>query len=281
MPARAGAAPHQSSFACDVTALDPGDPEAPLQVLGPQGCAHASKPCVSRRKATEFRVPGRSGDGQHGRRVGRQQSGAAADAASVSSEDRMGAWKKARCGSSSLAGRARRSSSRPTTAPQVARAYEAESGCGGPDHHPDGPRGRACAYRDPLLREDRHSPARRAGERAAARQEHAPATGCSSSARGRAGFTLCGRSGSLFAGFSDEIRADKRWRRQVAEHKLAELDAAATRIASMRELLERLCTRCHCRTLEACGRAIYEKGLHPVERMPAVLRRGRKLESSD
>jgi MerR family redox-sensitive transcriptional activator SoxR len=94
-----------------------------------------------------------------------------------------------------------------------------------------------------------------------------------------AGFTLR-EIRTLFAGFSDEIRADKRWRR-LAEHKLAELDAAATRIASMRELLERLCTRCHCRTLEACGRAIYEKGLHPVERMPAVLRRGRKLESSD
>jgi MerR family redox-sensitive transcriptional activator SoxR len=71
-----------------------------------------------------------------------------------------------------------------------------------------------------------------------------------------AGFTLR-EIRTLFAGFRDEIRADVRWRR-LAESKLAELDAAVAHIESMRGLLMRLRTRCHCRTLEACGRAMRE-----------------------
>jgi len=86
-----------------------------------------------------------------------------------------------------------------------------------------------------------------------------------------AGFTL-EEIHTLFAGFGDEIRADRRWR-QLATRKMDELDAAAARIASMQELLERLRARCHCRTLEACGRAMLENGSRPVAPMPAVLRR--------
>ena len=71
-----------------------------------------------------------------------------------------------------------------------------------------------------------------------------------------AGFTLR-EIRTLFAGFRDGIRADQRWRR-LAERKLAELDAAAARIETMRGLLERLRERCHCRTLDACGRAMFE-----------------------
>ena len=88
-----------------------------------------------------------------------------------------------------------------------------------------------------------------------------------------AGFTLA-EIRTLFAGFGDEIRADRRWR-NLAARKLAELDQAATRIATMRGLLERLRTRCHCRTLEACGKAIFEHGLSPVGPLPRVLRGGR------
>jgi MerR family transcriptional regulator, redox-sensitive transcriptional activator SoxR len=89
-----------------------------------------------------------------------------------------------------------------------------------------------------------------------------------------AGFTLR-EIRTLFGGFRDEIRADERWRR-LAGSKLAELDAAAARIESMRGLLVRLRTRCHCRTLDACGRAMYEHGLRTTEPAPAVLRPSRK-----
>jgi MerR family redox-sensitive transcriptional activator SoxR len=83
-----------------------------------------------------------------------------------------------------------------------------------------------------------------------------------------AGFTLR-EIRTLFAGFREEIRADRRWRR-LAECKLAELDAVAARVESMRRLLERLRTRCRCRTLEACGKAMFEKGPRPLEPIPAV-----------
>jgi MerR family redox-sensitive transcriptional activator SoxR len=89
-----------------------------------------------------------------------------------------------------------------------------------------------------------------------------------------AGFTLA-EIRTLFAGFGDEIRADHRWR-QLAARKLAELDAAAARIDSMRGLLARLRERCHCRTLEACGRAMLENGRRPLTPMPAVLRNARR-----
>jgi MerR family redox-sensitive transcriptional activator SoxR len=87
-----------------------------------------------------------------------------------------------------------------------------------------------------------------------------------------AGFTLR-EIRTLFGGFRDEIRADVRWRR-LAASKLAELDLAAARIESMRGLLTRLSTRCHCRTLDACGRAMYERGLRMSEAAPTILRRG-------
>ena len=90
-----------------------------------------------------------------------------------------------------------------------------------------------------------------------------------------AGFTL-EEIRTLFAGFRDEIRADRRWR-QLAVRKMAELDAAAARIESMRGLLERLRVRCHCRTLDACGRAMFENGSRPVGPRPAILRRDPQL----
>ena len=69
----------------------------------------------------------------------------------------------------------------------------------------------------------------------------------------------------LFFGFQEGTRAEARWRR-LADRKLAQLETLADQIRSMRNLLKRLKRKCHCKTLEACGKAILEKGMHRIER---------------
>ena len=64
------------------------------------------------------------------------------------------------------------------------------------------------------------------------------------------GFTLT-EIGILF---NDRGRHSIKWRR-IAEKKIAELDTALVRIASMKDLLTR---RCQCATAEECGRRIRE-----------------------
>ena len=71
----------------------------------------------------------------------------------------------------------------------------------------------------------------------------------------------------LFFGFAEGTRAEARWRR-LANRKLAELNALAEQIATMRSLLNRMKAKCHCKTLEACGKAILEKGVSAVQRPP-------------
>ena len=82
----------------------------------------------------------------------------------------------------------------------------------------------------------------------------------------QAGFAL-DEIKALFFGFAEGTRAEARWRR-LAERKLTELNELADQIATMRELLKRLKTKCHCKTLEVCGKAILEKGVSPVQRPP-------------
>ncbi len=81
-----------------------------------------------------------------------------------------------------------------------------------------------------------------------------------------AGFTL-GEIRTLFFGFQEGTRADARWRK-LADRKLAELNALAEQIASIRNLLERMHANCHCATLETCGKAILERGVSSVTRGP-------------
>lgn len=68
----------------------------------------------------------------------------------------------------------------------------------------------------------------------------------------------------LFFGFQGGTRAEARWRK-LADRKLAELAKLAHEIQSMRALLKRLKTNCHCNTLETCGKAILEKGVTGAE----------------
>lgn len=87
---------------------------------------------------------------------------------------------------------------------------------------------------------------------------------------------------ALFFGFEGGVRAEVRWDR-LADRKLAELDARAARIRSMRELLKKLKAKCHCSTLEICGKAMFEKGVSRTERgrgSDAVVRVARGLGMS-
>jgi DNA-binding transcriptional MerR regulator len=86
-----------------------------------------------------------------------------------------------------------------------------------------------------------------------------------------AGFALEEIRG-LFFGFQEGTPAEARWRR-LADRKLAELDALAARIRSVRTLLKRMKAKCHCKTLEACGRAILENGRSRQRRPPSPVRR--------
>jgi len=72
---------------------------------------------------------------------------------------------------------------------------------------------------------------------------------------------------TLFFGFQEGTRAQARWRR-LADRKLAELNALAGQIRSMRRLLQRLKANCRCKTLETCGKAILQRGVSKVERPP-------------
>src|SRR5215470_10498925 len=82
----------------------------------------------------------------------------------------------------------------------------------------------------------------------------------------QAGFTL-DEIRILFFGFKDGTRAEARWRK-LAERKLAELGVIAEQIRGMELLLKRMRAKCHCKTLEVCGKAILERGISKVQRPP-------------
>lgn len=62
----------------------------------------------------------------------------------------------------------------------------------------------------------------------------------------------------LFFGFQ-EARASVRWQK-LCRSKLAELQVMAEGIKSVQQLLRRMMRRCHCETLDQCGRGIFRSG---------------------
>jgi MerR family redox-sensitive transcriptional activator SoxR len=92
----------------------------------------------------------------------------------------------------------------------------------------------------------------------------------------QAGFAL-DEIRTLFFGFQDGTRAEARWRK-LADRKLSELNAIADQISSMQSLLKRMQSKCHCKTLEVCGKAILESGVAKVERPPLPLTPGRQAQ---
>ena len=85
----------------------------------------------------------------------------------------------------------------------------------------------------------------------------------------QAGFSLS-EIRVLFFGFQNGTRAEVRWRK-LADRKLAELDTIAEQIKSLQDLLKRMKAKCHCKTLEICGKCILESGIIRAERLPVKL----------
>lgn len=59
----------------------------------------------------------------------------------------------------------------------------------------------------------------------------------------------------LVRGFSGTMPPDSRWR-ELAGVKTKELDALIARATTMKALLHRISTKCHCETLTECGRGL-------------------------
>jgi MerR family transcriptional regulator, redox-sensitive transcriptional activator SoxR len=72
------------------------------------------------------------------------------------------------------------------------------------------------------------------------------------------GFTL-DEIRQLLSGPQNSTSVSARWRK-IAAVKQAELDAQIRRIQSMKDLLLRLETRCHCDTVSQCGAGILRSG---------------------
>jgi MerR family transcriptional regulator, redox-sensitive transcriptional activator SoxR len=72
------------------------------------------------------------------------------------------------------------------------------------------------------------------------------------------GFTL-EEIRELFFGFRNATPASRRWQ-ALSERKLVELDGMMERIRTIQGLLHRMKERCHCETLEQCGRGIFNSG---------------------
>jgi len=79
----------------------------------------------------------------------------------------------------------------------------------------------------------------------------------------QAGFSL-DEIRALFFGFPEGTRAEARWQR-LAESKIFELDNMIGQIREMQNVLKKMKAKCHCNTLEACGKGIFESGEFKVE----------------
>jgi MerR family redox-sensitive transcriptional activator SoxR len=72
------------------------------------------------------------------------------------------------------------------------------------------------------------------------------------------GFTL-DEIRELFFGFKSGTQASARWQK-LSQRKLVELEAVIDRTKAMQRLLVRLQGRCHCDTLEECGKELLKQG---------------------
>ncbi len=78
----------------------------------------------------------------------------------------------------------------------------------------------------------------------------------------RTGFTL-DEIRELFFGFTSGTRAPARWQ-ELSQRKLVELEASIDRIKTMQRLLVRLQHRCHCDTLDECGKRLLKQRITNV-----------------
>jgi MerR family redox-sensitive transcriptional activator SoxR len=78
----------------------------------------------------------------------------------------------------------------------------------------------------------------------------------------QAGFTVAEMQ-VLFNGFTPETPASVRWQ-ELAQQKLAEVEALIRRAQAMKRVLEEKLIRCRCLTLDECAHYIHERG-HGLE----------------
>ena len=86
------------------------------------------------------------------------------------------------------------------------------------------------------------------------------------------GFTL-EETRQLFFGFRSGARASERWQK-LSRQKLAELDGQLKAIRTIQGLLREMMAKCHCDSLEQCGKGIFSRGCAdtkpgPGKRVPA------------
>ena len=88
------------------------------------------------------------------------------------------------------------------------------------------------------------------------------------------GFTL-GEIRQLFFGFRNVTRASERWR-TLSRRKLAELDDLMDGIKTVQSLLKKIARKCHCETLDQCGKGIFRSGClgASTKSLPSSPRRG-------
>lgn len=95
----------------------------------------------------------------------------------------------------------------------------------------------------------------------------------------RAGFRL-DEIQTLFFGFEGGTRAEARWHK-LADRKLEELEAHSEQIKSMSALLKKMKAKCHCSTLEVCGKAMFENAGDQVQEPAGMISSAmRKLENA-
>jgi MerR family redox-sensitive transcriptional activator SoxR len=75
-------------------------------------------------------------------------------------------------------------------------------------------------------------------------------------------------------GFRAVPRASERWR-AMSTKKLTELDTLMKEIRVMRRLLRKMMERCHCETLDQCGKGIFRSGMVGVKTQRVGLQRRR------
>jgi DNA-binding transcriptional MerR regulator len=85
------------------------------------------------------------------------------------------------------------------------------------------------------------------------------------------GFTL-DEIRQLFFGFRNVTEASERWR-TLSRKKLAELDQLMDGIKTVRRLLKKMMQKCHCHTLDQCGKGIFQSRCADVPVKSAVNRR--------
>jgi len=70
------------------------------------------------------------------------------------------------------------------------------------------------------------------------------------------GFTL-DQIKRLFFGFRNVTPASARWQ-ELSQRKLSELEILSGQIKTMQRLLRKMMEKCHCDTLDQCGRGIFK-----------------------